>query len=109
MRNEFHIGIRALGGGDIVRLSYPAVSTTRGKCGRPADRESDTRTEITVQSWKFVDAQSIRLSPPASYSRSSRLRAVAQSDRVQDARRRLRPDQPSGRFPNLWSGRNASK
>jgi len=64
IRHEFHIGTRAPGTGDLVRLSYPAVSTDQ----RPArltvrDRESDGRTEIPANSWEFADAQSIRLLP----------------------------------------------
>ena len=67
IRHEFHIGTRAPGKGDIVRLSYPAVSTdTREARLTVRDRESDTRTEIPSQSWEFADAQSIRLLPQGS-------------------------------------------
>ncbi|MBV8132893.1 MAG: hypothetical protein JO282_10345 [Alphaproteobacteria bacterium] len=64
IRHEFHIGTRAPGNGDIVRLSYPAASTdTRQARLTVRDRESDSRTEISAQSWEFVDTQSIRLLP----------------------------------------------
>src|SRR5271165_4195803 len=67
IRHEFHIGTRAPGKGDIVRLSYPAVSTdTRQARLTVRDRESDTRTEIPADAWEFADAQSIRLLPPGS-------------------------------------------
>src|SRR6516165_163511 len=67
IRHEFHIGTRAPGKGDLVRLSYPAVSTDRGRARLAVrDRESDTRTEIPPQSWEFADAQSIRLLPQGS-------------------------------------------
>ncbi len=57
IRHEFHIGTRAPGKGDIVRLSYPAVSTDKREARLTVrDRESDTRTEIPSQSWEFVDA-----------------------------------------------------
>jgi hypothetical protein len=65
IRHEFHIGTRAPGKGDIVRLSYPAVSTDkRGVLLTVRDRESDTRTKIPDDSWEFADGQSIRLLPP---------------------------------------------
>jgi hypothetical protein len=67
IRHEFHIGTRAPGKGDIVRLPYPAVSTdTREARLTVRDRESDSRTEIPADSWEFADAQSIRLLPPGS-------------------------------------------
>jgi hypothetical protein len=67
IRHEFHIGTRAPGKGDLVRLSYPAVSTdTREARLTVRDRESDTRTEIPAGSWEFADVQSIRLSPQGS-------------------------------------------
>src|SRR5208282_2873615 len=47
IRHEFHIGTRAPGKGDIVRLSYPAVSTdTRQARLTVLDRESNASTEI---------------------------------------------------------------
>src|SRR6516162_4936647 len=47
IRHEFHIGTRTPGKGDVVRLSYPAVSIdTRRARLAVRDRESDTRTEI---------------------------------------------------------------
>jgi Alpha/beta hydrolase domain len=62
IRHEFHIGTRAPGKGDLVRLSYPAVSTDKQRARLTVrDREGDTRTEIPAQSWEFSDAQSIRL------------------------------------------------
>ena len=67
IRHEFHIGTRAPGKGDLVRLPYPAVSTdTREARLTVRDRESDTRTEIPAGSWEFADSQSIRLSPRGS-------------------------------------------
>jgi Alpha/beta hydrolase domain len=64
IRHEFHIGTRAPGKGDLVRLPYPAVSTdTREARLTVRDRESDTRTEIPAGSWEFADSQSIRLLP----------------------------------------------
>jgi hypothetical protein len=67
IRHEFHIGTRSPGKGDIVRLSYPAVSTdTRQARLTARDRESDTRIEIPAQSWEFADARSIRLLPQGS-------------------------------------------
>ena len=67
VRHEFHIGTRAPGKGDLVRLSYPAVSTdTREARLTVRDRESDTRTEIPAGSWEFADSQSIRLLPRGS-------------------------------------------
>lgn len=64
IRDEFHIGTRAPGAGDVVRLSYPAVSTDRAKARLVVrDRESDARTEIPAGGWEFVDNRSIRLLP----------------------------------------------
>jgi hypothetical protein len=67
IRHEFHIGTRAPGNGDIVRLSYPAVSTDTKKARLTVrDRESDARTEISPERWEFVDDRSIRLLPAGS-------------------------------------------
>ena len=64
IRDEFHIGTRAPGKGDVVRLNYPAVSTDpRDARLTVRDRESDSPTEIPAGSWEFVDPQSIRLLP----------------------------------------------
>ena len=64
IRDEFHIGTRAAGKGDVVRLNYLAVSTDqRGARLTVRDRESDSRSEIPAGSWEFVDRQSIRLLP----------------------------------------------
>ena len=64
IRHEFHIGTRAPGNGELVRLPYPAVSTDiRQARLTMRDREIDARTEIPAQSWEFADAQSIRLLP----------------------------------------------
>jgi hypothetical protein len=64
IRHEFHIGTRTPGKGDIVRLSYPAVSIdTRQARLTVRDREGDARTEIPPHSWEFADARSIRLVP----------------------------------------------
>jgi hypothetical protein len=55
IRHEFQIGTRAPGKGDIVRLSYPAVSTDKRAARLTIrDRESDTRTEIPADSWEFA-------------------------------------------------------
>jgi hypothetical protein len=65
IRHEFHIGTRAPGKGDLVRLPYPAVSTDAREARLTVrDRESDTRAEIPPDAWEFADAQSIRLLPP---------------------------------------------
>ncbi len=67
IRHEFHIGTRAAGKGDIVRLSYPAVSTDNRQARLTVrDRESDTRTEIPAEAWEFADPLSIRLLPRGS-------------------------------------------
>jgi Alpha/beta hydrolase domain len=64
IRDEFHIGTRAPGKGDVVRLSYPAVSTEPRQARLTVrDRESDIRTEIPADAWEFVDNRSIRLLP----------------------------------------------
>jgi len=64
IRDEFQIGTRAPGKGDLVRLSYPAVSTDprRARLAVRA-RESDPRIEIPPDGWEFVDQRSIRLLP----------------------------------------------
>ena len=68
IREEFHIGTRAPGKGDVVRLNYPAVSTDQHKARLTVrDRESDSRAEIPAGSWEFVDRQSIRLLPAGSH------------------------------------------
>ena len=67
IRHEFHIGTRAPGKGDIVRLSYPAVSTdTRQARLTVRDRESDSRIDVPAQSWEFADTRSIRPLPQGS-------------------------------------------
>src|SRR6266446_1960411 len=67
IRHEFHIGTRTPGKGDVVRLSYSAVSTDPRQARLTVrDREGDTRTEIPAEAWEFADAQSIRLSPQGS-------------------------------------------
>ncbi len=64
IRDEFHIGTRSPGKGDVVRLNYPAVSTDPRKARLTVrERESDTRTEIPADAWEFVDNRSIRLLP----------------------------------------------
>jgi hypothetical protein len=64
VRDEFHIGTRAPGTGEVVRLNYPAVSTDpRGTRLTVRDRETDARTEIPADAWEFVDGQTIRLLP----------------------------------------------
>jgi hypothetical protein len=64
IRHEFHIGTRAPGKGDLVRLPYPTISTdTRRARLTVRDRESETRIEIPADTWEFADAQSIRLLP----------------------------------------------
>ena len=64
IRDEFHIGTRGPGKGDVVRLNYPATSIDQQKTRLTVrDRESDDRTEIPPECWEFVDRQSIRLLP----------------------------------------------
>jgi Alpha/beta hydrolase domain len=64
IRDEFHIGTRAPGKGDVVRLNYPAVSSDSRKARLTVrDRESDARTEIPADAWEFIDNRSIRLLP----------------------------------------------
>ena len=64
IRDEFHIGTRAPGKGDVVRLNYPAVSNDQRNARLTVrDRESDSPSEIPAGSWEFVDPQSIRLLP----------------------------------------------
>jgi hypothetical protein len=64
IRHEFHIGTRAPGTGDVVRLPYPAV-TTDPRTARlmVRGRERDQRTEIPANTWEFVDERTIRLLP----------------------------------------------
>lgn len=64
IRHEFHIGTRAPGTGDVVRLPYPAVSTDPHRarlCVR--NRESDPRRELPPEAWEFLDERTIRLLP----------------------------------------------
>jgi hypothetical protein len=64
IRDEFHIGTRAPGRGDIVRLNYTAASTDKHQARLTVrDRESDQRREIPADAWEFVDARTIRLLP----------------------------------------------
>src|SRR5215467_13190282 len=64
IRDEFHIGTRAPGKGDLVRLNYPAMSTDQRKARLTVrDRESDNRSEIPSECWEFIDRQTIRLLP----------------------------------------------
>jgi hypothetical protein len=64
IRHEFHVGTRAPGKGDIVQLSYPAVSTDKRLARLTVrDRETDARTEIPSAGWEFIDKQTIRLLP----------------------------------------------
>ena len=68
IRDEFHIGTRAPGKGDVARLNYPAVSIDQRNARLTVrDRESDSRTEIPAGSWEFVDRQSIRLLPAGTH------------------------------------------
>jgi hypothetical protein len=68
IRHEFHIGTRAPGNGDVVRLNYPAVSTDRRRARLTVrDREDAARIEIPPESWEFVDRQSIRLLPAGTH------------------------------------------
>ncbi len=67
IRDEFHIGTRAPGKGDVVRLNYPVVSSDRRRARLTVrDRESDARAEIAADDWEFVDNRSIRLLPAGS-------------------------------------------
>ena len=64
IRDEFHIGTRPAGDGDVVRLSYPAVSTDpRNARLTVRERESDARTDIPAGAWEFLDERTIRLLP----------------------------------------------
>jgi Alpha/beta hydrolase domain len=64
IRDEFHIGTRAVGNGDVARLNFSAVSTDTRKARLTVrDRESDARTDIQADSWEFVDERTIRLLP----------------------------------------------
>jgi hypothetical protein len=68
IRDEFHIGTRAHGNGDVVRLNYPAVSANQHKARLTVrERESDARTEIPADCCEFVDRQSIRLLPAGTH------------------------------------------
>jgi hypothetical protein len=54
IREEFHIGTRTPGKGDVVRLNYPAISTDQPKARLAVrDRESDSRTEIPSECWNL--------------------------------------------------------
>jgi hypothetical protein len=64
IRDEFHIGTRAPGKGDVVRLNHRAASTDQRRARLAVrDRESDARTDIPAECWEFVDVQTIRLLP----------------------------------------------
>ena len=64
IRDEFHIGTRAPGKGEAVRLNYPAVSADPREARLTVrDRENDARTEIPAAAWEFVDERTIRLLP----------------------------------------------
>jgi hypothetical protein len=64
IRDEFHIGTRAPGTGEVVRLNYAAVSTDKRRARLTVrDRESDERREIPADAWEFVDTRTIRLLP----------------------------------------------
>jgi hypothetical protein len=64
IRDEFHIGTRAPGNGEVVRLNYAAVSTDPHRARLTVrDRESDERIEIPAKAWEFADERSIRLLP----------------------------------------------
>jgi hypothetical protein len=64
IRDEFHIGTRAPGKGDAVRLSYPAASLDQSRARLTVRaREGEERREIPADSWEFVDNRSIRLLP----------------------------------------------
>ncbi len=50
IRDEFHIGTRAAGNGEVVRLNYAAVSTDTGKARLTVrDREADARDRDPVR------------------------------------------------------------
>jgi hypothetical protein len=64
IRDEFHIGTRAPGNGEVVRLNYAAVSTDPRQARLTVrDRESDRRIEIPAGGWEFSDERTIRLLP----------------------------------------------
>src|ERR1700730_12769896 len=56
IRDEFHIGTRTPGKGDVARLNYSAVSIDQRNARQTVrDRESDSHTEIRARAWEFVD------------------------------------------------------
>jgi len=68
IRDEFHIGTRAPGKGDVVRLNYPAVSTDQRDARLTvAIARATAVSKSRLGSWKFVDRQSIRLLPAGTH------------------------------------------
>src|SRR5215831_10457093 len=62
IRDEFHIGTRGPGKGDVVRLNYPAISTDQRRARLTVrDRESDNRSELSEECWEFVNGQPMHL------------------------------------------------
>ena len=73
IRDEFHIGTRAPGKGDVVRLNYPAVSTDQHKARLTVrDRESDSRTEIPADLGSLWTGNRSDCSQPALILRHTR-------------------------------------
>jgi hypothetical protein len=68
IRDEFHVGTRVPGKGDIVRLAYPAASADKHPARLTVrDRESDARTDIPSDCWEFADPRTIRLLPEGTH------------------------------------------
>ena len=64
IRDEFHIGTRAPGKGDVVRLNYLVISADQRRARLTVrDREGDKPTEMPPECWEFIDHQTIRLLP----------------------------------------------
>ena len=82
IRDEFHIGTRGPGKGDVVRLHYPAASTDT-ESARLAfrDREGGGRTEVPSSGWEFVDSQTIRLLPPGTNFAPFKIYEIAKGSR----------------------------
>jgi len=90
IRDEFHFGTRAPGDGSVRRLSYAAASLDQPEARLTVRaRESDRRTEIARETWKFIDDRSIRLLPEGQIRADQDLRAVVRSGRAKGSWHRL--------------------
>jgi hypothetical protein len=64
IREEMQVGKRRPADVEVIRLSYPAVSTDKTAARLTARmRQSDDRELIPPDRWEFADARSIRLLP----------------------------------------------